>query len=70
LTDFNHVYSNIGYVMLGGLFMVFTWRRQDPPPELGVLRLFLFDGFQHFRVKICPEYDIFVVVLGKFPSEI
>jgi hypothetical protein len=28
LSDFNHVYSNIGYVMLGGLFMVFTWRRQ------------------------------------------
>ena len=27
--DFNHVYSNIGYVMLGGLFMVFVARRSD-----------------------------------------
>ena len=26
-SDFNHVYSNIGYVMLGGLFIVLTWRR-------------------------------------------
>lgn len=28
LSDFNHVFSNIGYVMLGGLFMVFVWRRE------------------------------------------
>eukprot|EP00092_Neocalanus_flemingeri_P006483 GFUD01006987.1.p1 GENE.GFUD01006987.1~~GFUD01006987.1.p1 ORF type:complete len:849 (+),score=138.35 GFUD01006987.1:58-2604(+) len=28
LSDFNHVYSNIGYVMLGGLFMIFVWRRE------------------------------------------
>ncbi|XP_023321572.1 SID1 transmembrane family member 1 [Eurytemora carolleeae] len=28
LSDFNHVYSNIGYVMLGGLFMVFVARRR------------------------------------------
>ena len=28
LTDFNHVYSNIGYVMLGGLFMIFVRRRE------------------------------------------
>ena len=28
LSDFNHVYSNIGYIMLGGLFMVFVWRRE------------------------------------------
>jgi len=28
LSDFNHVYSNLGYVMLGGLFMIFVWRRE------------------------------------------
>jgi len=28
LSDFNHVFSNIGYVMLGGLFMIFVWRRE------------------------------------------
>ena len=28
LSDFNHVFSNIGYMMLGGLFMVFVWRRE------------------------------------------
>ena len=28
LSDFNHVYSNIGYVMLGGLFMIFVRRRE------------------------------------------
>ena len=27
LSDFNHVFSNIGYMMLGGLFMVFVRRR-------------------------------------------
>ena len=28
LSDFNHVFSNIGYMMLGGLFMVFVRRRE------------------------------------------
>jgi len=28
LSDFNHVFSNLGYVMLGGLFMIFVWRRE------------------------------------------
>ena len=28
LSDFNHVFSNIGYVMLGGLFMIFVRRRE------------------------------------------
>ena len=27
LSDFNHVFSNLGYVMLGGLFMIIVWRR-------------------------------------------
>ena len=28
LSDFNHVFSNLGYVMLGGLFMVIVWRKE------------------------------------------
>ena len=28
LSDFNHVFSNLGYVMLGGLFMMIVWRKE------------------------------------------
>ncbi|CAH2101666.1 unnamed protein product [Euphydryas editha] len=28
LSDFNHVYSNLGYVLLGALFLAQVWRRQ------------------------------------------
>ncbi|XP_046975841.1 SID1 transmembrane family member 1-like [Vanessa cardui] len=28
LSDFNHVYSNLGYVLLGALFVAQVWRRQ------------------------------------------
>lgn len=27
LSDFNHVYSNLGYVLLGGLFVFIVWKR-------------------------------------------
>jgi hypothetical protein len=27
LSDFNHVYSNLGYVLLGLLFLLQVWRR-------------------------------------------
>ncbi|CAH2056063.1 unnamed protein product, partial [Iphiclides podalirius] len=29
LSDFNHVYSNLGYVLLGALFLVQVWRRHQ-----------------------------------------
>ncbi|XP_048004148.1 SID1 transmembrane family member 1-like isoform X2 [Leguminivora glycinivorella] len=29
LSDFNHVYSNLGYVVLGALFLAAVWRRHD-----------------------------------------
>ncbi|XP_068621709.1 SID1 transmembrane family member 1-like [Battus philenor] len=40
LSDFNHVYSNVGYVVLGLVFMAQTWWRQiklrNHPKELGI----------------------------------
>ncbi|CAH2056166.1 unnamed protein product, partial [Iphiclides podalirius] len=40
LSDFNHVYSNVGYVVLGLVFMGQTWWRQissaNQPKELGI----------------------------------
>lgn len=29
LSDFNHVYSNLGYVLLGALFLLQVWRRHQ-----------------------------------------
>ena len=29
LSDFNHVFSNLGYAMLGGLFMMIVWRKES-----------------------------------------
>ncbi|XP_045538329.1 SID1 transmembrane family member 1 [Papilio machaon] len=40
LSDFNHVYSNVGYVLLGLVFMAQTWWRQiraaNHPKNLGI----------------------------------
>ncbi|XP_075988720.1 SID1 transmembrane family member 1-like isoform X2 [Anticarsia gemmatalis] len=69
LSDFNHVYSNIGYVVLGGVFMAQVRRRQRnswrQPKDMGIPQHFgllysmglglIMEGLLSASYHLCPN---------------
>ncbi|XP_077285102.1 SID1 transmembrane family member 1-like isoform X2 [Arctopsyche grandis] len=75
LSDFNHVFSNFGYVLLGALFIFFTWRKhkqfQDAvfeqsygiPPHHGLFYAMgvalIMEGVLSASYHVCPNHSNF-----------
>ena len=57
LSDFNHVYSNLGYVMLGILFMVIVALKERKAEKLRRQYLNAFEAGNH-QLLFEPQYGV------------
>ena len=57
LSDFNHVYSNLGYVMLGILFMAIVFLKERKAEKLRRQYLNAFEAGNH-RLLFEPQYGV------------
>ncbi|KPJ21339.1 SID1 transmembrane family member 1 [Papilio machaon] len=67
LSDFNHVYSNVGYVLLGLVFMVQTWWRQIRAanhPKCLILKRAWVSLRTHGRRTFLPSYTARALLLA------